>query len=53
MKYVNGMMYDTFMWNWLKSILCGDLIFIISYINDVIANEIHWPTLEERIALSS
>ncbi len=53
MKHDNAMMYDTFMWNWLKYFLCDDLIFIISYIDDAIANEIHWPTLEKRVALSS
>lgn len=37
------MMYNNFMWNWPKSILCEDALFIKSCINDALGNEIQWP----------
>jgi hypothetical protein len=33
MKQNNVMVYDTFMWNWLKFSFCDDVIFIASCIN--------------------
>jgi hypothetical protein len=49
MKYDNVTMYDTFMWNWFKITLCDDVIFIASYINEAIRDEIQWPIAEEII----
>jgi hypothetical protein len=31
MKHTNITIYDAFMWNWAKSSLCEDVIFIASY----------------------
>jgi len=33
MKHDNVIMYNAFMWNWSKSVLCDNVIFIVSYIN--------------------
>ncbi len=44
MKHDNVSMNDTFVWNWSKSVICDDVIFIASCINDVIGDEIRWPT---------
>jgi hypothetical protein len=51
MKHDNVTMHDGFMWNWFKSTLCDDALFIASCINDALTNEIQWLTLEERVAL--
>ncbi len=52
-KHNNITIYDAFMWNWAKSSLCDDVIFITSCINHTLANEIHWPSSFERVALGS
>jgi hypothetical protein len=44
-------MYNTFMWNWSKSILCEDALFIKSCINDAFGNEIQWPMPKAKIFL--
>jgi hypothetical protein len=51
MKHDNVTMYATFMWNWLKSTLCDDAIFIASCINHALEDEIQWPTLKEKVTL--
>jgi hypothetical protein len=33
-------MYDAFVWNWSKNVVCDDVIFIAYHINDVIGDEI-------------
>jgi len=40
MKHDNVFTYDAFAWNWSKTVICDDVIFIAFYINDVIGNEI-------------
>jgi hypothetical protein len=40
MKHDNVTKYDAFMWNWNKSVINDDGIFIASCINYAIANEI-------------
>ncbi len=47
MKHDNVTKYDAFLWNWSKSVINADGIFIASYINFSIANEIWWPTIEK------
>jgi hypothetical protein len=39
------------MWNWSKSALCDDALFITSCINHALLEEIQWPALEKRIRL--
>ncbi len=53
MKDDNITRYDYFMWNWSKSFMCDDVLFISSYINASIANKIHWPTTQERTTLGT
>jgi hypothetical protein len=53
MNHDNITIYDAFMWNWAKSSLCDDVIFIASCINHALANEIHWPSSSQRVALGS
>jgi hypothetical protein len=53
MKHDNVIKYDTFMWNWSKSALCDDALFIASWINNAHGNEIQWPTVEERVFLGT
>ncbi len=43
MKHDNHSMYDAFIWNWSKSAVCDDVIFITYCINDAIGNEAKWP----------
>ncbi len=40
MKHDNVSMHDAFVWNWSKSEVCDDPIFITSCINDAIGDEI-------------
>jgi hypothetical protein len=44
MKHDNISMYEAFVWNWSKSVVCDDVIFITSYIDDKFGDEIQWPT---------
>jgi len=53
MKHNNIAIYDAFMWNWAKSSLCDDVIFIASCINHALVNEICWPSFFERVVLGS
>ncbi len=53
MKRDNVFMYDAFIWNWSKNAICDDAIFIASYINDAIGNEIWWSTTQEQVVLGT
>ncbi len=53
MKHDNVTKYDAFMWNWFKSALCDDALFIASCLNNSLVNEIHWPIVEERVSLGT
>jgi hypothetical protein len=41
------------MWNWLKSSLCDDAFHITLCNNEALADEIHWPTSEEKVTLGN
>jgi len=41
----------TFFTEWVGK--CDDVIFITSYINDAIRDEIQWPTLQNQLMLGS
>jgi len=45
-------MYDAFLWNWSKNVIC-DAIFIASYINDAIGDEIWWFIVYGNIKLGT
>ncbi len=51
MKHDNVVLYDTFIWNQNKDVICDDVTFIASCINEAIGDEIKWPTIEEWITL--
>lgn len=52
MKNDNVVMYDAFVWNWSKNVIC-DEILIASYINETINNKIWWPIVEEWVTLNT
>jgi len=49
----NVIKYDAFLWNWSKSAINDDGIFIASCINFAIVDEIQWPIIEERWVLAT
>jgi hypothetical protein len=53
MKHDNVVTFNAFMWNWRKSNVCDDAIFIASCINEALSNEIWWPTIKERAQFGS
>jgi hypothetical protein len=44
MKHDNVIMYDAIMWNWNKFVICDDVVFIASSINEAIGNKVWWPS---------
>jgi len=40
MKHDNVYMYDVFLWNWSKGVICDDTIFIAFCVDDAIGDEI-------------
>jgi hypothetical protein len=46
-------MYVAFMWNWSKSTLSDDVIFIESCTNQALEDEIQWPTPKGRVTLGA
>jgi hypothetical protein len=42
---------DAFEWNWSKSAISDDAIFITSCINDIIGDETQWPIAQELVML--
>lgn len=48
LKHDNSTVYDGHHWNWSKSSVNDDSIFVSSCLNEAIANEIRWPTAHER-----
>jgi hypothetical protein len=53
MKHDNVTKYDAFLWNWSKSAINDDGIFIAFCINSTITDEIRWPIIEERWVLAT
>jgi hypothetical protein len=39
-------MYDAFMWNWNKNVICDDVVIIASCINEAIGNKIQWRKMD-------
>ncbi len=46
MKHLNVTVYDTYIWNWYKSVLCDVVIFITSCTNEIVKDKIWWFILE-------
>lgn len=53
MKHDNISTFDAALWNWARSSMCDDSIFIASCINQAAADEIRWPSSAERQQLSA
>jgi hypothetical protein len=53
MKHDNVSIYDAFVWNWSKNVVCDDAIFIAYCINDAIGNEIQWPITQEQVVFGT
>lgn len=53
MKHDNVIDLDSMLWNWSRSVVCDDAIFVALCVNEAIAHEIKWPTIEERRALAA
>ncbi|KAL2612208.1 hypothetical protein R1flu_023900 [Riccia fluitans] len=51
LKHDNSVVYEAFQWNWSKSSMSDDALYVCSVINEYLADEIRWPSHEERIAL--
>lgn len=52
LKHDNTVHFEAFQWNWSKSSLSDDVLFVCSVINTVLAHEICWPDVNERSALA-
>ena len=48
LKHDNTSMLDASHWNWSKSVLNDDVMFVASYINEVFQHEIECPNSYER-----
>jgi hypothetical protein len=52
-KHDNVIIYDAFMWSWAKSSLSDDVLFVVSCINHVLVDEIHWLSFFGRVSLGN
>ncbi|CAM6094787.1 unnamed protein product [Calypogeia fissa] len=52
MKHDNTIFMDSQRWNWSRTSVCDDAIFVASCINEAISNEIRWPSAAERVVLA-
>jgi hypothetical protein len=52
LKHDNTTIFDAHQWNWAKSSVCDDAIFIASCIDHACSDEIRWPTAHERVQLA-
>ena len=48
LKHNNGVVYEDFSWNWSRSSVCDDVLFVCFVINEACAFEKRWPTAQER-----
>lgn len=44
MEHDSVIYFDSILWNWSRSSLCDDALFVASCINSTIVGEIWWPT---------
>lgn len=49
----NTIYFDSMLWNWSRLALCDDAIFVASCVNEAIAKEIRWPSLEKQGVLGA
>ncbi len=48
LKHSNSFTHEANRWNFARSAVCDDVIFVCECINSACANEIRWPTAVER-----
>jgi hypothetical protein len=53
LKHDNSAMMEAFSWNWSKSSVSDDAIFVASCINHSLEDEIRWPSAAERDRLGA
>jgi hypothetical protein len=51
LKHCNTIYHESFTWNWAKSSVCDDIIFVCTAINRVMVDEIKWPNAARRAEL--
>jgi hypothetical protein len=52
LKHDNTVNYESFNWNWARSYVSDDVLFVCSVINIVMASEIQWPDSAKRAELA-
>lgn len=52
MKHDNIIYMDSMLWNWSRSAIYDDAIFVASCVNAALRDEIRWPSATERTALA-
>jgi hypothetical protein len=52
LKHDNTTIFEAFQWNWAKSSVCDDAVFIASCIDYACDGELAWPDAEKRSRLS-
>lgn len=53
MKHNNVIYLDNMLWNWSRSVVCDNAIFVASCINKALADEVKWPFGAERRVLGA
>jgi hypothetical protein len=53
LKHDSTVHHEAFQWNWAKSSISDNALFICSVINFVLANEITWPNADTRAVLAN
>jgi hypothetical protein len=51
LKHDNTSIFDGTHWNWSKSSVCDDAIFVATCVNEAIGGEISWPNAAQRFEL--
>jgi hypothetical protein len=51
MKPNNMVMYNTFLWNWSKSVICDNTILFMLCTSEVIGDKIRWLIAKEQATL--
>ncbi|CAM6102317.1 unnamed protein product [Calypogeia fissa] len=48
LKHDNMINFDASRWNWCMAAICDDALFVATCLNEAIAGEIRWPSVEDR-----
>lgn len=52
LKHDNTATFDSAQWNWARSSVCDDAIFVASCVCEAAKNEFAWPDRDERLYLT-